>query len=381
MRHLHPRTALVALGALLALVASGCTGTSVSIGWSGPVASEGRVHLGTIAGKVVAFEAATGRVVSSPGGSPWVFDIEAKLNKRFYATVAVAESGVFAASYDGKLYALDAATGQRRWAFQAGTKTTDTLVGDVVVGEGLILVGSSDGKLHALEATLERAKPRWSFPTGGKIWSAAAVHQGTVYVGSLDRHLYAIDAVTGQEKWRFPARGSQQRIGAVASAPVVAGATVYVGSFDHKLYALNAADGSVKWTFEGAQGWYWSRPLIDGDRIYAANLDGRVYALRDEGTRYSTPWPEPAQLNAGVRSDPVLLGSTLAVAGQDGSLHFLDVASGRQIDTQAAGAPVLAGLATDGQLLFVATTKQTLRAFDARTRAERWSIRTDQIGR
>jgi outer membrane protein assembly factor BamB len=57
---------------------------------------------------------------------------------------------------------------------------------------------------------------------------------GTVYVGSQDGQVYALDATTGSLRWSYPTGGP------VYSGPAVAGGTVYVGSDDHKVYALSA---------------------------------------------------------------------------------------------------------------------------------------------
>ena len=56
---------------------------------------------------------------------------------------------------------------------------------------------------------------------------------GVVYVGSGDDNVYALDAATGDVRWSYPTGGE------IFSSPVVPGNVVYIGSEDGKLYALN----------------------------------------------------------------------------------------------------------------------------------------------
>jgi serine/threonine-protein kinase len=58
---------------------------------------------------------------------------------------------------------------------------------------------------------------------------------GTVYVGSNDDKVYALDAATGHVRWTYTTGGS------VFSSPAVVGGTVYVGSNDWTIYALKTA--------------------------------------------------------------------------------------------------------------------------------------------
>ena len=72
-------------------------------------------------------------------------------------------------------------------------------VGGPVVFGGKVYVGCSDGKLYALDAA--SGDKQWDFPTGDKIWSTPAVDDGTVYIGSFDNKLYALNADDGSKKW------------------------------------------------------------------------------------------------------------------------------------------------------------------------------------
>jgi len=70
------------------------------------------------------------------------------------------------------------------------------------------------------------ASPRWTFKTGGPIWSSPAVAGDSVYFGSSDGSVYALDTVSGKAVWQF------ETAGPVYGSPTVDGAALYVLSDD-----------------------------------------------------------------------------------------------------------------------------------------------------
>ena len=57
---------------------------------------------------------------------------------------AIAGGRVYVGSSDGKLYVLDAATGQKRWEFDAG----DAITASPAIAAGRVVVGSQDGRIY-----------------------------------------------------------------------------------------------------------------------------------------------------------------------------------------------------------------------------------------
>jgi outer membrane protein assembly factor BamB len=67
---------------------------------------------------------------------------------------------------------------------------------------GLLTYNSASYIPNVKAQTTPRKEHKWSFETGGPVWSSPTVMDDTVYVGSLDGNLYAVDASSGDELWR-----------------------------------------------------------------------------------------------------------------------------------------------------------------------------------
>ena len=135
---------------------------------------------------------------------------------------------------DGCMYAIDIADGKR--AFRADFPKG--IISSPAVGrDGTLFVGCLDGKLYALDPATGNA--RWSFATGAPYVMGSPTVDGAsvIYVGDSDGVLHAISAV-GQEQWSC-------RLGAnIASAPCIADdGAIYVTSFDSTLYVIGEMRG------------------------------------------------------------------------------------------------------------------------------------------
>lgn len=124
---------------------------------------------------------------------------------------------------------------------------------------GLIFYGGDDGKIRALDAASGRLE--WTFRTAGAVLQPPAVVDGRAFVGSGDGYVYALDAAGGELLWKFHAAPFERRImvyGSLGSTwPVHGGVAVHDGvvyaaggviDYDGTyIVALNAETGGLIW--------------------------------------------------------------------------------------------------------------------------------------
>ncbi|MFF9403827.1 PQQ-binding-like beta-propeller repeat protein, partial [Streptomyces sp. NPDC014744] len=73
------------------------------------------------------------------------------------------------------------------WAYATDGKVQSS----PAVVDGVVYIGSDDHHLYALDAATGNKK--WAYATDGKVQSSPAVVDGVVYIGSDDHHLYALN--------------------------------------------------------------------------------------------------------------------------------------------------------------------------------------------
>jgi len=124
---------------------------------------------------------------------------------------------------------------------------------------GLVFLGGDDGKVRALEAA--SGQLRWEFATPSPIKYPPTIWQGRAYFGSGDGYVYALEAATGRLLWRFRGAPVQRHIhvyGSLSSTwPVQSGVLIRdgvayfaAGIIDYDgtyVYALDGLTGDIKW--------------------------------------------------------------------------------------------------------------------------------------
>jgi polyvinyl alcohol dehydrogenase (cytochrome) len=152
-----------------------------------------------------------------------------------------------------------------------------------------------------------------------------------------------------EEKWRFPAKGSGQEIGAIHATPVIVGGYVYFGTTaaTPTFYKLTP-DGKVRWSYRnpelgrgpvqpgagredkvmqsvrlqlGSDGCVYGSALVNKDTVFFADLEGWIYALdratgkeRWKLSMRGKEFPGAHPLNLSWAS-PILADGKLIVAG------------------------------------------------------------------
>ena len=300
---------------------------------SSPAVVAGTVYLGSNDGNLYAIEAAT-------GVKKWAFAAKSRIP----SSPAVANGLVYFASYDGNFYAVDAASGKLAWKFAIpgerrfaathlhGSQPVgetmpdpfDVYLSSPAVWNGAVYFGSGDGNVYALDAATGAL--RWKFHTGDVVHASPAIDNRKLYIGSWDSFFYALDAATGKELWRFKTgedADTHNQVGIQSSATVADG-VVYFGCRDSNLYALDAETGKQRWVFNNKGSWVIVSPVVHEGKLYFATSDSALFHVLDAKTgahidSIKFPWL--------FFASPAIAGNTLYLAGQDGKLIAIDLAT------------------------------------------------------
>ena len=118
-----------------------------------------------------------------------VFDNDARPGG-LWGTPAVVDGVVYATTNEGRVLAVDAATGEQLWS----KRLPGPLWGSPVVVDGTLLVGDCAGVFHAFTLQPDRSEPAeaWSLELGGCIEATPAVWDGRILIGTRAGHLYGL---------------------------------------------------------------------------------------------------------------------------------------------------------------------------------------------
>lgn len=385
---------ILALLCLLGLGVFGCRGAQPQ-GWSGAVAYDGILYIGSMDGNIVAVNpSARSQGFSFPAEGEWACPVKfsgsrgqtacasAVAQGNIYGTPSVAEDFVYVGVCDsktleGKVFAINPlirirgidfpAWTEGEWIYPppqiSGTKGAQfgAVVGTPVIAGDAVYVGTSEGKVYALDA--EKGYCKWQFELEGKIWASPAAQDDIVCIGNFDGELCALSTQDGHLLWKFEAPA------AIASSPVICDDCVFFGSFDCCLYAIDVDSGEEKWRFQGGN-WFWTCPLVDGDTVYASCLDHKVYAIEVKTGK------ELWQFDAGdpIASAPVLVGDLLVVASQSGEVYVLKAGSGECERSISLGTPVLAPIYAREGIVYAHAKDDSLYAIRPQTGEIVWKF-------
>ena len=228
--------------------------------------------------------------------------------RKLLASPIVAEGKVFAMDADGRVSAVDPATGKVLW--QAETKPEDASdavqPGGIGYGEGRIIAATGYGQVVALAA--DSGKELWRQGVPGPVRSPPTIGAGKVFVLTVENQTYALDANDGRRLW-FHAGIPETAELLGGGSPAIEGGTLVVPYSSGELFALRAENGRVIWsdsllaqrrsdtisTLADIHG----QPVVDRGLVLAISNSGRMAAidLRSGGRVWDsdlggveTPW-------------------------------------------------------------------------------------------
>ena len=370
---------LVLLSATLLFAGCAQNRSAATQSWSGLAVTDDSLFVGTNEGKLIQLSADAGIARIAPYMVP--DPAEGEGFPALYGTPTVENGRVFAGAYNGVVVSVSAADlGDARTFEIEGNDLAKGIAGSVLPsGELLVVAAAEDadkGRLYVLESgsLIENCRyPARNEEPIGQIWSTPVLHNGIAYFGDLSHEVHAVSISDCRPVWDRPAELG----GAIVAPPTIAGSNLYVGAFDQIFYAVNLATGGVTELF-GAENWFWSGSVTDGDRVYVPNMDGNVYAFDIRDGRVAWAYPNDGT-GEPILSTPVLVGSQLVYASDSGVMVVLRARDGVRQWDRRVGNDVRAPLSTDGVRVFLHSLDETVSAVDLETKQLAWERNLDDV--
>jgi eukaryotic-like serine/threonine-protein kinase len=311
---------------------------------SSPVAADGRVFFGDADGKVYALDLATGeKLWEHPTGK-----------SEIAAPPLAIDGGLYVGAKDGVVYALDARTGAERWTFKTGDE----------IGAGLnfcrsargdrlwILVCSHDQKVYCLDAATGRSV--WTFDTGNYLLGGAAVDNGQAVFSGCDSILHVLSTADGTETGKIATDAF------VVSSPALAGGRAYIANNNGKLLCIDLAAGKVLWEYapEGGGSCYAS-PAVGTDAVVFGSRDRQVHCVDRAGGAVRWTFATRGDVDA----SPVIAGDKVVACSGDGRVYLLGLADGRLLWSYEIGPAVKTSPAVASGLVLVGGDDGVVYAF------------------
>jgi outer membrane protein assembly factor BamB len=301
-----------------------------------PALGYGMVYAASRQGKVMAFTQENGDLV-------WRRDFETYPDKGFWASIArlwrdgisaklsggmtVAYETLFFGSENGRVYALDARTGEVKWQ----TDVLGEVVSAPAVDENLVVVNTTSGKLIALDAN--SGSEIWNYeadvpPLTLRGTSAPSTAIGGVVSGTANGKLVVNLLKNGQTVWEQTigkASGATEleRIVDVDGSPLILGDTIYAITYDGTLVAVELRSGKEVWKREYRS---YHRLSLTGNTLVLVDTNSYVYGIdRNSGSEL---WGQDG-LRKRVLTAAEPVGDYLVVGDKWGFLHWLDASSGK----------------------------------------------------
>jgi outer membrane protein assembly factor BamB len=276
----------------------------------------------------------------------WVYHSTAA----FEASPIVVNGVVYAVDMNGKVLALDAASGTLKWSKQLDdsneTKMTPALY------DGTLFVGSMQTDANDTNYSITALDPMtgnqlWSQPLPGGVHGSPVAVGGTLYVPVTlgddgfcrTGGVYTFDEKTGSRgmSWSTDPKALGDG-GGIWSSLTYYGTSIFFGSGNTCVRSTNQANAIVSMSAALTTNWAYQTapPLEDldvGGTVLAAN--GAAYGIGKNGTLYALSlqsggllWSRylGAPIGAGGFSTPTIAGQTLIVGG--GYVHDPDTYTG-----------------------------------------------------
>ncbi len=303
--------------------------------------------------------------LTAPLAPRWEYDAGSGFGP---ASVAVAESTVFAGTLTGEVRAIDIRTGRETGSYDFGS----AIFGTPVVSGARMYAGLSGDGDNLVCFNLRSGRTEWTARTAD-IESSLLASGGRIIAAGIDGSVSAFDTASGKEAWTYSLPESRGRPG-IRSSPSGDGMRVFAGTDAGEVIALDVVTGTLLWR-SPAGGPVFAPTSTGEGMVFACALDGTISAF-DAATGKSV-WTfeagAPLYSGAAIARGMVVAGTSggelLCLSGADGALLWRSRTVGG-----VGSAPLICG-----GMAYVGDLQERLYAFELSTGDEAW--RADVGGR
>jgi outer membrane protein assembly factor BamB len=307
-----------------------------------PVVADGKLIQLADDGRIIALNKATGKAIWRRRIGSLSASTPAVAGDMVYATVLEDRKG----SGRGRMVAMRLKTGKIVWsrAFNSRSESSP------LVDHGKVYVGTEGGLLFSLSGTTGHVQ--WTYRAAGAIKGSPTLSGGNLYFGDYGGHVQAVRTSNGHKVWSTSSGGNFLRAGTFYATAAVAFGRVYIGSTDGREYSFSARDGKLAWAKQTGRYVYSSAAVqnVDGagPTVFFGSYDGTCYAL--DARSGKTRWTR--RTGGKISGSPTIIGRTVYFSDLGKRLTLgLSTRSGRVMFKRGFGGfdPVV----SDGTRLFL----------------------------
>ncbi len=298
-----------------------------------PTYADGKLYLISTDGKIQALDAATGKTLwkqsTRVGEGIWPFKHKKPgPDARYAGGPSVLGNLLVVGTLDGHVYAMDSATGKQLWSAEVDNE----VISPPAIDAGNVYVRTNSGYVYAFDANSGDRKwvydqanvPLLSLRGNGPLLAA----HGVVMFGSDDGNVISLRGDTGAIQWKLPitkglGRTDIQKLNDADDTLQLDGSTVYATAYHGELTAIDAAQGQVLWNRAFSS--YVGVGVTD-KALVGVDDDSLVWAFSKEGG--GDLWKQDA-LQYHWLTAPAIQGNYAVVGGVEGYVQWLDLADGK----------------------------------------------------
>jgi outer membrane protein assembly factor BamB len=273
----------------------------------------GMVMVGTLKGEIVVLD-------SSTGEEKW----RARVTSEVLSAPATNGDVVVVQTQDDRVIGFDAATGSQRWIYES-TPAVLTLrgTGAPIVTERLAVAGLSTGKVVALDTS--NGVPVWeqrvAVPQGRSeldrvvdIDGGLLLSGGTLYVATYQGRVAGLELESGRVIWQRDASsyaGVAQGFG-----------SVYASLANGTVEGIDERSSSALWSNESLARRQLGSPEVFSSYVAVGDMEGYLHLLSQVDGRFVGRERIDSD---GLRARPLVVGDTIYVYGNSGTLEALTI--------------------------------------------------------